>query len=56
MPLKLRIKPEGKCFINGNGWIKNVGNRPIEIILHDLIAQREDKPIEIPNSWTPTVK
>lgn len=46
MPLKLRIKPEGKCFVNGNGWIKNVGNRPIDILVHDLIAHHEDRIVE----------
>ncbi len=33
MPLKLRIKPEGKLFINGVAVAKNVGNRPADLLI-----------------------
>lgn len=33
MPLKIRIKPEGKLFINGQAVAKNVGNRPIDLLI-----------------------
>lgn len=43
MALKLRIKPEGKIFVNGNGWIKNAGNRPIDVIVSlDLKTERPE--------------
>lgn len=43
MPLKVRIRPEGKLFVNGNGYIKNVGKRPIEVIVMDLIVDRSER-------------
>lgn len=33
--LKIRIKPEGKLFFSGRGWIKNVGNRPMDVLVSD---------------------
>lgn len=39
MPLKIRIKPEGKLFINGEAVAKNAGNRPIDLVI------LTDKPI-----------
>ena len=42
MSLKLRIKPEGKLFVNGQGWIKNVGKRPMDVIVSDGINPRRE--------------
>ncbi|MFA6279386.1 MAG: flagellar biosynthesis repressor FlbT [Bdellovibrionales bacterium] len=42
MPLKIRIKPEGKIFAGG-AVLKNVGNRPAELlILSDSPVLRDD--------------
>ena len=42
MPLKIRVKPEGKIFA-GNAVLKNVGNRPADLlILSDSPVLRED--------------
>ena len=42
MPLKVRIKPEGKFFVHGSGWLKNGGARPMDIIVSEgLMVQRE---------------
>ncbi len=44
MPLILRIKPEGKLFVSGTGWIKNVGTRTIQVLPSEgLAAQRENR-------------
>lgn len=44
MPLKIRIKPEGKLFINGEAVAKNVGNRPIDllILVDDQVSRSEE--------------
>src|ERR1700730_10099294 len=42
MPLKIRVKPEGKIFAGG-AVLKNVGNRPADLlILSDSPVLRED--------------
>ncbi len=42
MPLKIRVKPEGKIFAGG-AILKNVGNRPADLlILSDSPVLRED--------------
>jgi flagellar biosynthesis regulator FlbT len=42
MPLKIRVKPEGKIFAGG-AVLKNVGNRPAELlILSDSPVLRDD--------------
>ena len=42
MPLKIRVKPEGKIFAGG-AVLKNVGNRPVDLlILSDSPVLRED--------------
>lgn len=42
MPLKIRVKPEGKIFAGG-AVLKNVGHRPAELlILSDSPVLRED--------------
>ncbi len=42
MPLKIRVKPEGKIFAGG-AVLKNVGNRPAELlVLSDSPVLRED--------------
>jgi len=42
MPLKIRVKPEGKIFAGG-AVLKNVGNRPIDLlVLSDSPVLRED--------------
>lgn len=33
MPLKIRVKPEGKIFLDGIAVFKNVGNRPCDLLL-----------------------
>ena len=46
--LKLRIKPEGKLFVNGNGWIKNVGNRPMDVVVsEDLKCERPKHAVKL---------
>jgi len=42
MPLKIRVKPEGKIFAGG-AVLKNVGNRPADLlVLSDSPVLRED--------------
>jgi flagellar biosynthesis regulator FlbT len=42
MPLKIRVKPEGKIFAGG-AVLKNVGTRPIDLlVLSDSPVLRED--------------
>src|ERR1700722_16235167 len=42
MPLKIRVKPEGKIFAGG-AVLKNVGTRPVDLlILSDSPVLRED--------------
>src|SRR3984885_2353243 len=42
MPLKIRVRPEGKIFAGG-ALLKNVGNRPADLlILSDSPVLRED--------------
>lgn len=42
MPLKIRVKPEGKIFAGG-AVLKNVGNRPVDLlVLSDSPVLRED--------------
>ena len=53
MPLKIRIKPEGKFFVNG-ATLKNGGNRPIDIIVLEGDVQRDKTKIE--KSDQPTVQ
>lgn len=44
MGLRIRIKPEGRLFVNGSGWIKNVGNRPMEVLCDSsLMIEREKR-------------
>ncbi len=47
MPLKIRVKPEGKIFAGG-AVLKNVGNRPADLlILSDSPVLREDYLINV---------
>lgn len=49
MPLKIRVKPEGKIFAGG-AVLKNVGNRPAELlILSDSPVLRDDYLMNIEN-------
>lgn len=42
MPLKIRVKPEGKFFAGG-AVLKNVGNKPVDLlVLSDSPVLRED--------------
>jgi hypothetical protein len=41
MPLKVRVKPEGKFFVNG-ATIKNAGNRPIDLLILEGEFRRMD--------------
>ena len=50
MPLKIRVKPEGKIFAGG-AVLKNVGNRPADLlILSDSPVLREDYMLNIERS------
>ena len=50
MPLKIRVKPEGKIFAGG-AVLKNVGNRPADLlILSDSPVLREDYMMNIDRS------
>lgn len=51
MPLKIRIKPEGKLFVSGEGFIKNVGNRPMDVLVSDTV--RADRPERAINKLRP---
>jgi flagellar biosynthesis regulator FlbT len=51
MPLKIRVKPEGKFFVNG-ATLKNGGNRPIDIIVIEGDVQRGDRTIKTPATKT----
>lgn len=44
MPLKLRIKPEGKLFINGVAVAKNIGNHPIDLLIltEDQVSRTQE--------------
>jgi flagellar biosynthesis regulator FlbT len=50
MPLKIRIKPEGKFFAGG-AVLKNVGSRPVDLlVLSDSPVLREDYMMNIDRS------
>src|SRR6202042_1644732 len=50
MPLKIRVKPEGKIFAGG-AVLKNVGSRPADLlILSDSPVLREDYMMNIDRS------
>src|ERR1700722_15073854 len=50
MPLKIRVKPEGKIFAGG-AVLKNVGSRPVDLlILSDSPVLREDYMMNIDRS------
>lgn len=40
MPLKIRIKPEGKFYVNG-AILRNAGNRPIDLVVEKGDVTRE---------------
>lgn len=49
MPLKIRVKPEGKIFAGG-AVLKNVGKRPAELlVLSDTPVLRDDYMMNIDN-------
>jgi hypothetical protein len=48
MPLKVRIKPEGKLFVSGTGYLKIAGSRPMDVIVSEgLDVDREKRMREL---------